>query len=80
MLKTIFWLLAIYVLYKLIADFILPVSRATKQVRSQMREMQEKMQAQYRDQQGFQPQSPEPVQSNAKADSDDYIEFEEVKK
>lgn len=80
MLKTIFWLLAIYVLYKLIADFILPVSRATKQVRAQMRDMQEKMEEQYRAQQGFSPKSPEPVKSNPKREGDDYLDFEEVKK
>ncbi len=80
MLKTIFWLLAIYVLYKLIADFILPVSRATKQMRHQMKGMQEKMEEQYRAQSGYANPTPTPEKSEPKPDKTDYIEFEEIKK
>jgi Sec-independent protein translocase protein TatA len=80
MLKTIFWLLGIYVLYKLIVDFIMPVSRATKQMRHQMKGMQEKMEEQYRAQSGYPKQNPTPEHTESKPDKADYIDFEEIKK
>ena len=87
--KLVIYILAGWFLYKLIFQFIIPVYRGTKQVRRQMRDMQDAMRQQFeqqqRDQQGqqqqqAQPQSPpishEPAR---KRDDGDYIEFEEVK-
>jgi hypothetical protein len=66
-----------YLLYKLVFDLILPVSKATAQVRSKMQEMQ---QEQLKQQQAHaaataQPQKASPVSRK----DEDYIDFEEVR-
>ena len=70
-------LFLIYIFYKLIFDFIIPVYRSTKKIKKQFGEMQSKMQS---DMNNFQnakrPAEPEPRQEK----EGDYIEFEEVKK
>ena len=76
MLKMIFLILVFYCLFKLIFDFIIPVSKATSQMRTKVREMNEQRPGQ---------QAPQPNQTQqhntaqAKAESKDYIEFEEIK-
>ncbi len=71
-------LFLIYLLYKFIFDFIIPVYESSKKIKKQFGEMQEKMQNnmnQYQNQQKpAQPPTPKPVQKEG-----DYIEFEEVK-
>lgn len=81
MLKTIFWLLAIYLLYKLIFDFIVPVSQTTKTVRKQFKNMQQQMQDEMNaQQQKFNNTTQHTEQKPApKEVSDDYIDFEELK-
>lgn len=82
MIKTIFWLLGIYLLYKLIFDFILPVAKTTKTVRKQFRTMQEQMEEQMRAQQSASFNAHEtatPPKTAPKAGKDDYIDFEEIK-
>ncbi len=67
----------IYILYKLIFDFIIPVYQSTKKIKKQFGDMQSKMQQDmnsYSKQQGSDQSKPE------KAKEDDYIEFEEIKK
>lgn len=72
---------ALYILYKLVFDLIVPVSRATSQVRAQMRQMQEMQQQQQQTQAQARPaaapQRPEP--SGGKPSKDDYLDFEEIK-
>jgi hypothetical protein len=78
MFKILFYAFLIYVLYKLIFDFIVPVSKATSQVKSKVREMQE--QQRYQQQQAQQQQQKQTVTQSSQPKSDsDYIEFEEVK-
>jgi hypothetical protein len=78
MLRALFELFVLYLLYKLIFDFIVPIYQTTKQVKQKMNEIQRNMNEQANQQQRNQytsaanPASP-------KAKSDDYIEFEEVK-
>jgi len=81
MIKTIFWLLGIYLLYKLIFDFVVPISQTTKTVRKQFKTMQQQMQDEINTQQGFASKTPEAHQQKTapKGDADDYIDFEEVK-
>jgi len=71
-------LFLIYLLYKFIFDFIIPVYESSKKIKKQFGEMQEKMQNnmnQYQNQQKTaQPPPPKPVQKEG-----DYIDFEEVK-
>ncbi len=76
MFKIIFYSFLVYLLYKFIVDLVIPVSRASTQVRNRMREMQEQQQAQ----QQYRQREEEAVKKETvkkKTDSD-YIEFEEV--
>ncbi|MFM2359012.1 MAG: hypothetical protein RLY16_1005 [Bacteroidota bacterium] len=75
-------LFALYLLYKLIFDFIIPVARTTKQVKSQFNEMNARMQQMNEQQQArstAQQQTTTSSKVNPSKGSDDYIEFEEVK-
>jgi predicted Holliday junction resolvase-like endonuclease len=77
MLRILFLLFIFYLLYKLIFDFILPVSKATSQVRKKMQEMQE---THMRQQQQTSSNIHEQQQARATAPSEsDYLDFEEVK-
>ena len=70
-------LFLIYIFYKLIFDFIIPVYRSTKKIKKQFGEMQSKMQSDMNNFQNAQKTAqPEPRQEK----EGDYIEFEEVKK
>ena len=75
--KLIFYGLLFYFLYKLIFDFIIPVSKATGQIKSKIREAQEQ-QRRFQEQQ--QSQSSQQFQQKEAPPSDaEYIDFEEVK-
>jgi hypothetical protein len=70
-------LFVLYILYKLVVDFIIPIYRATKQMKGTMNKMQEQMQQQQRQQQSnFNTVPPREPKKNH---SEDYIDFEEVK-
>ena len=69
-------LVVIYILYKVIFDFIVPLYNTTKQMKGKMSEMQERMQQQQRAQAEQQRQNPAPKESITKGD---YIDYEEVK-
>jgi hypothetical protein len=75
MIKLIFYGLVVYLIYKLIFELVIPVSKASSQMREKIQQMQ--------DQQNFQQQQARPAaepQPAAKPKTDkDYIEFEEVK-
>ncbi len=85
MIKIILSILLFYFLYKLVFDFIVPVSKATSQVRNNIEQMQKMQQDQYRQQQQQQQAQAQAqaAQQRAtaapKSKSDDYIDFEEVK-
>lgn len=75
--RVIVELFVLYLLYKLIFDFIIPVYQTTKQVKQKVGEMQNQMNEHMKQQQ---PNSFSiPKESSAKASKEDYIEFEEVK-
>ena len=82
LLRIAFELFALYVLYKLIFDFIIPLANTTRQVKKQFTDihtqMQDKMKQQQNEQptQNFTAAKPSPIN---KSKDDDYIEFEEVK-
>jgi Sec-independent protein translocase protein TatA len=74
-------LVVIYILYKLIFHFIIPLYKSSKKVRSAMSEMQAKMQEQQRAQ-GTQNTQQARYESNKKTSTvskDDYIDYEEIK-
>lgn len=78
--RIVFELFALYLLYKLIFDFIIPVARTTKQVKKQFNEMSGRMQEMQRQQ--AQQQNEQYVKKAtpaSKGKQDDYIEFEDVK-
>jgi Sec-independent protein translocase protein TatA len=82
LIRIAFELFALYVLYKLIFDFIIPLANTTKQVKKQFTDMntqmQEKMKQQYNQQTTNSFSAPKTAPAD-KRSNDDYIEFEEVK-
>ncbi len=79
--RLAFELFALYILYKLVFDFIIPVAKTTKQVKKQFSDMSQQMQEKMNQQQTSQQQANYSTtpSSAPKAKSDDYIDFEEVK-
>ncbi len=70
-------LFLIYIFYKLIFDFIIPVYKSTKKIKKQFGDIQSKMQS---DMNNFQ-NTQKPAQPDSQPEKDvDYIDFEEVKK
>ena len=74
MIKLLFQLLCFYLLYKLIVDFIVPVYKTTRQLKSKMSEMQRKMEEQQRA--GFQTSKYEPKPADT---NKEYIDYEEIR-
>jgi hypothetical protein len=74
-------LVVIYILYKVIFDFIIPLYKSTKKVRSAMSDMHAKMQEQQRAQttQNAQTSQHGPDRKASSVSKDDYIDYEEVK-
>ena len=87
MIEWLFTFLVFYLLYKLIFDFILPVSRASSQIKNKMNEMNQQQQNNYFSQnthaspntQQTKAGSHTSSQSNNKSHADEYIDYEEIK-
>lgn len=77
--ETIAELFLLYLLYKLIFDFIIPVYESSKKIKKQFGEMQDKMQKDIKNYQNHQT-SAQPGPSPAPKKEEDYIDFEEIKK
>ena len=80
--KLIGELVVIYILYKIIFDFIIPLYNSTKQMKSKMSEMQQRMQQQQRAQaeQQRNPNSANNVKiTKEPLTKEDYIDYEEIK-
>jgi Sec-independent protein translocase protein TatA len=83
--KILITIFLLWLFYKLIFDFIIPVYQSTKQVRQQMGDIQARMRQQYQQQQQEQHQQQQQQQQQQRAahqrpsDKGDYIDFEEVK-
>lgn len=77
-LRLIGELLLIYILYKLIFDFIIPLYQTTKRVKKQVREMNAKMQEQMNAHNKQQTSAP-PTNPKETVKKEDYIEYEEIK-
>lgn len=76
-LRILFYAFLIYLAYRLVFDFIIPVYRTTRQVKRGFRAMQDRMREQA-DSQHARPGSP-PQSHPATPPAGDYIDFEEVK-
>lgn len=79
-LRILFELFVLYMVYKLIFDFIIPVYRTTKQVKKQFGDMSAQMQEKMNQQQKAYANSNPVKEQKTTSAKDDYIEFEEVKK
>lgn len=77
MFKIILYSLLLYLLYKFIFELVIPITKATSQVKDKLREMQEQQQMQQRQQQ--QAAEAQQTQAATKKKDGDYIEYEEVK-
>lgn len=77
--KLAFELFIIYLVYKLIFEFIIPVYNTTRQMKQKMTEMHQKMQEK-QEVSGQQYNNATPnKETTKKSFSDDYIDYEEVK-
>lgn len=83
MTKLIIYGILLYLLYKFVFELVIPVSKATSQVKDKLKEMQEQ---QLRQQQQYQQQQAQAAQAQAQQAKQaetktggDYIDFEEVK-
>jgi hypothetical protein len=74
----LFLVFVCYLGYRLIFDFILPVYRTTRRIKTSFREMNQRMN-QHTGQFDQQPNSSKPQQSTTKGSHEDYIDFEEIK-
>jgi predicted Holliday junction resolvase-like endonuclease len=80
MLQFIIWTIVLYLLFRFIFNFVLPLVSASRQVRMKMREMQEQMNN--RANPGAPVNNSESTSTKSagsQANKGDYIEFEEVR-
>lgn len=84
--EIIFWAIVLYIFYKFIFGFVLPLITATNAVRVKMKNMREQQGSgvgeEYQQRQGYQQTSqnnPSYSQQQSTRPKGDYIEFEEVK-
>ena len=82
MIDVIGTILILYLLYKLVFDFIVPVSRTTSQFKSHVNEMRRQQEQQMRNQQQQSTQQNVHTsfhKKNTTTTDGEYIDFEEVK-
>ena len=72
-------LVVIYILYKVIFDFIIPAYKGVKEVKTKMNDMAARMQEQQRGQAPTSTPTQEPTKKSSTIAKDDYIDYEEVK-
>jgi len=75
-LRFLFYVFLIYMLYKLVFHFIIPVYKTTRRVKQGFKEMNEKMR-QHTERFNQQPETAQP--KKGENISGDYIDYEEVK-
>lgn len=78
MLKTILELFVLYIIYKLVFGFIIPVYQTTKHLSKKMSDMQQQMKAENDAAIKNQNQATNKTGANSSSSSD-YIDYEEVK-
>ena len=78
MLRYLFYAFLIYLAYRLIFHFIIPIYKTTRQVKKQFREMHSRMEDQMNQQQANEQTSTLHTE-NKKEQVGDYIDFEELK-
>lgn len=78
MIKALVQLFLLYLLYKLVFDFIIPLYQTTKQVKKKVTQMQKDMNDHIQQSNTYQ-NNAAPKNQPAASKTDDYIDFEEVK-
>jgi len=78
MLRYLFFAFLIYLAYRLVFHFIIPIYKTTRQVKKQFREMHSRMQDNMSQPQPQQ-QPVTPATENKNQQAGDYIDFEELK-
>jgi hypothetical protein len=81
MMRYIFFAFLIFLAYRFIFGFIIPIYRTTRQVKRQFRDVQERMQEQYNNA-NIPEEEPKQYQSKHGGSTSkvgDYIDFEEIK-
>ena len=78
MLRYLFYAFLIYLAYRLVFHFIIPIYKTTRQVKKQFREMHSRMQDNMSQPPPFQ-QPATPATENKTKQAGDYIDFEELK-
>jgi len=80
MIDVIATILILYLLYKLVFDFIVPVSKTTTQFRNHVNEMRNRQEQMRTQQQNSNSRTkPTPNKKNTTTTDGEYIDFEEVK-
>lgn len=70
----------IYILYKLVFDFIIPIYQTSKKVKEQFGEMHAKMQEQmYKNNEQSRPQTQQTAKAKTEKKNEEYIDYEEIK-
>ena len=79
--KLLFELFLLYLAYKLIFEFIIPVYKTTKQMKQKMADLHQKMEDQKRQNAAASASAttPNPSKPQPKSVAGDYIDYEEVK-
>ena len=78
MLRYLFYAFLIYLAYRLVFHFIIPIYKTTRQVKKQFHEMHSRMEDHVNQRQANQ-QTPSPNTESKKEQVGDYIDFEELK-
>lgn len=79
LMKILLWGIVLYYLYKFVFNVVFPVGKATNQMKSKIKEMQDEQLRQQQQQTQQQQASSTIKQQAPTATEGDYIEFEEVK-
>ena len=79
MLRYLFFAFLIYLAYRLVFHFIIPIYKTTRQVKKQFREMHSRMQDNMSQQQPYQQHATPQATDTPKQKAGDYIDFEELK-
>ena len=79
MFRYLFWAIGLYILIRFIFNFVIPVYRATRQMKGQMRDFQSRMHQDHQTSQNFQESGNAQKQAKSTVKEGDYIDFEEVK-
>jgi len=79
MFKVLLWAFAIYMLYRFIFGFVIPVSKTASQIKQKMSEMQQQQAFQQHEYAHQQEQPQQKPTDSPTAKKDDYLDFEEIK-